>query len=87
MESEKSLLEMRLKELKGKLGITSDRAPHRSYPKVHSKFRNPEPPHQAWSGRGKQPKWVGVLLSSGKTLDDLAIIPGQSSLPDKTRPG
>ena len=88
MESEKSLLEVRIKELKGKLGITSDQAPRRPYPKVHPKFRNPELPHQTWSGRGKQPKWVDVQLKTGKTLDDLALVPaGIRNSKPKTRPG
>jgi DNA-binding protein H-NS len=87
MESEKTLLEVRIKELQGKLGITSDRAPRRPYPKVDPKFRNPELPHQTWSGRGKQPKWVDVQLKTGKTLDDLAVTPGWTSkFKNKTRP-
>src|SRR5437660_12270914 len=38
----------------------------RPYAKVHPKFRNPGPPHQTWSGRGHQPRWVRELLAAGK---------------------
>lgn len=41
--------------------------------KVKPKYRNPDNAKETWTGRGKQPRWVGAALSSGKTLDDLLI--------------
>jgi DNA-binding protein H-NS len=71
MEAEKLKLEKRLEQIERK---TVDEGPQRRpYPKVHPKFRNPDPPHQTWSGRGKQPKWIGELLAEGRTVDDLRI--------------
>ncbi len=73
MEAEKLKLEQRLEQIEGKALV---QAPvRRPYPKVYPKFRNPDPPHQTWSGRGKQPKWMGKSLAEGKTLDDLRISP------------
>jgi DNA-binding protein H-NS len=72
METEKSKLEERLQ----RLGHTLDKAPdRRPYPKVHPKFRNPDSPHQTWSGRGKQPLWIRRLLANGKTMEDCRILP------------
>jgi DNA-binding protein H-NS len=71
IQSEKLKLEKRLNELRGK---RSDDVQHRRpYPDVYPRFRNPEPPHQTWSGRGKQPRWVRELLARGKSLHDLRI--------------
>jgi DNA-binding protein H-NS len=74
LEAEKRSLEQRLNELSRRVrkaaNETSERRP---YPKVHPKFRNPEPPHQTWTGRGLQPRWVRELLAAGKSLDDLRI--------------
>src|SRR3569833_3068379 len=71
MEAEKLKLQKRLERIEGK---TSVRAPERRpYPKVYPRFRNPDPPHQTWSGRGLLPGWVRILLANGKSLDDLRI--------------
>jgi DNA-binding protein H-NS len=74
LEAEKRSLEWRLNELMRSFKKASDETPERRpYPKVHPKFRNPKPPHQTWSGRGHQPRWVRELLAAGKTIDDLRI--------------
>jgi DNA-binding protein H-NS len=71
MEAEWLKLKERLEQIGGK---TLDKAPERRrYPKVYPRFRNPDPPHQTWSGRGMQPKWVRNLLARGKSLDDFRI--------------
>jgi DNA-binding protein H-NS len=41
--------------------------------KVQPIFANPANPAENWSGRGRQPHWVKVMLNSGKTLDELRI--------------
>jgi DNA-binding protein H-NS len=58
----------------------------RFYPKVHPRFRNPEPPHQTWSGRGIQPRWVRKLLAEGKSLDDFGISQELDDLPHTKSP-
>lgn len=38
------------------------------------KYRNPRNPDETWSGRGRQPRWLTVALTSvGVTLEDFAI--------------
>ena len=73
LEAEKRSLERLLNEL-SRVGKAANETPvRRSSPKVYPKFRNPEPPHQTWFGRGHQPRWVRELLAAGKSLDDLRI--------------
>jgi len=75
LEAEKRSLEQRLNKLRRTIGNAFNETPvRRPYPKVFPKFRNPEPPHQTWSGRGRQPRWVRELLAAGKTIDDLRIL-------------
>src|SRR3984893_16638029 len=69
--AEKQKLELRLARLHGRLEHKQEA--RRPYPKVHPKYRNPERPSETWSGRGKQPRWVGAQLRSGMRVDDLLI--------------
>ena len=73
MEAEKLKLEKRLDQLGAR--IMNNVRQRRSYPEVHPKFRNPNPPHQTWSGRGKQPVWLRELLGKGKSLETFRIQP------------
>lgn len=41
--------------------------------RVAPKYANPNNLSQTWSGRGRQPKWVGEALAAGKRIDDLTI--------------
>ena len=41
--------------------------------KVKPKYRNPNPPHETWSGRGKQPRWFADALASGLSREDLLM--------------
>jgi DNA-binding protein H-NS len=45
----------------------------RPYPKVLPKYRNPTPPFETWSGRGRQPRWLNAQLELGKQLKDFKI--------------
>jgi DNA-binding protein H-NS len=72
LKAEKLKLEKRLDVLGNKFEETSARQ-RRPYPDVHPKFRNPQPPHETWSGRGMQPRWVTEMIDAGKSLDDLRI--------------
>lgn len=40
---------------------------------VAVRYRNPSDPGQAWTGRGRQPKWVMDWVQSGKSLDALRV--------------
>ena len=40
---------------------------------VPPKYRNPNNPHETWTGRGRQPRWVSELLEQGYTLEQLKI--------------
>jgi DNA-binding protein H-NS len=71
LDAEKRLLEHRLVRLQGR--IENKTHAHRPYPKVHPKYRNPERPSETWSGRGRQPHWVGDQLKSGRKFDELLI--------------
>jgi DNA-binding protein H-NS len=71
LDAEKQELERRLAQLNGP--IQYKEKARRPYPKVHPKYRNPDRPSETWSGRGKQPHWVGAHLRSGKKADDLLI--------------
>ena len=71
LDAEKHELERRLAQLNAS-NKHHERA-RRPYPKVHPKYRNPERPSETWSGRGRQPRWVGAQLRKGKKVDDLLI--------------
>jgi DNA-binding protein H-NS len=71
LDAEKQELEHRLARLNGRM--QRQKKARRPYPKVHPKYRNPDSPSETWSGRGKQPRWVGAQLKSGKKVDDLLI--------------
>src|ERR1700730_19245696 len=71
LEAEKHRLERRLVQVRGR--IENKPNARRPYPKVHPKYRNPERPSETWSGWGKQPRWVGAQLRTGKEIKDLLI--------------
>ena len=41
--------------------------------KVKVKYRHPKNAALEWTGRGRQPKWVGEWLAAGGTLDALRV--------------
>jgi DNA-binding protein H-NS len=76
--AERAKLEQRLQKLtsveRQGLGAASKGSrPRRTYPKVLPKYRNPKNREETWAGRGKQPRWVGAQLKSGKKLEDFLI--------------
>jgi DNA-binding protein H-NS len=76
LDAERHQLERRLMQLAGRIEtgrIENESKARRPYPKVHPKYRNPEKPSETWSGRGRQPHWVGAQLRSGKKFDELLI--------------
>lgn len=40
---------------------------------LQTKYRNPLNHKEIWSGKGRQPNWLIVLLQEGKTKEDFAI--------------
>lgn len=40
---------------------------------VKPKYRNPANKAETWTGRGRQPLWLGAALKSGKKRDDFLI--------------
>jgi DNA-binding protein H-NS len=56
-----------LADLMGTQGVKTTRAP------AAAKYRNPENPRVAWSGRGRKPLWFIAAIDAGKRLEDLAI--------------
>lgn len=42
------------------------------------RYRNPDDPMLAWTGRGKPPRWIAEWVESGKTLDALRV-PGTTT--------
>lgn len=83
LTQEKRELERRLAQLNREQLVTSPEAigeasggaaqSRRKYPPVYPKFRNLEAPYEAWSGRGKQPRWLTAALEAGRSLEDFAI--------------
>jgi DNA-binding protein H-NS len=71
IDAEKQELDRRLALLQGR--IENKANARRPYPKVHPKYRNPDRPSETWSGRGKQPHWVGAQLKLGRKFDELLI--------------
>ncbi len=43
--------------------------------RVQPKYRNPDPPHQTWSGRGNMAKWLSDKINDdeGVELEDFLI--------------
>jgi DNA-binding protein H-NS len=41
--------------------------------KVKVKYRHPENAALEWTGRGRQPKWVGVWVAAGGKMESLAV--------------
>jgi DNA-binding protein H-NS len=71
LQAERTKLEQWLRQLE-----EADTHPGRSrrpYPPVPPKYQNPENPMQIWSGRGKQPRWLGPQIQAGRQLDDFLI--------------
>ena len=41
--------------------------------KTAAQYRNPANPSETWTGRGRKPKWVQDAISSGKSLEQMAV--------------
>ena len=56
------------------LGTTRKKAKGGKPGAVQPRYRNPADSQQTWTGRGRQPKWVGEALANGRNLDDFRIL-------------
>lgn len=45
---------------------------------IKVKYRHPTDPYLAWTGRGKQPRWVMDMLAQGWNLQDLLANQGDT---------
>lgn len=66
-------IEEKAKEMGFSLSELTGGAAPKKASKVAPKYADPQDPSQTWTGRGRKPKWVEAALSSGKSMDDLAI--------------
>ncbi|MCG2672805.1 H-NS family nucleoid-associated regulatory protein [Bradyrhizobium sp. GCM10023182] len=78
LTAEKRALETRLAQIRREneaTNVPSEPSSRlkRPYPRVHPKYRNPNVPHETWSGRGKQPKWLTAALRTGRSIEDFLI--------------
>jgi DNA-binding protein H-NS len=74
LENEKRKLQNRLNELGRKFGRSPTDVPQRRrYLKVEPKFRNPDNPSETWSGRGRIPRWLAILIASGRNRNEFRI--------------
>jgi DNA-binding protein H-NS len=57
------------------LGFTvEDLVPKRNGKHVTPKYRDPENPPNAWSGKGQRPQWLKDALESGRELKDFRVV-------------
>ena len=74
LEDETRKLQKQLDELGRKSGKSLEELlQRRPYPKVKPKFRNPNNPSETWSGRGKTPRWLVMLIASGRNRDEFRV--------------
>lgn len=59
--------------------VSGEGKQRRKYPRVLPKYRNPSAPHETWSGRGKQPRWLVAAMKTGRKIDDFRIAVAGSS--------
>lgn len=75
-EADRERVLAQMRELAASIGTTPEdlfrKAGKPAEKTVAVKYRNPDDPAQAWTGRGKRPQWVNDALAAGKTLEDLA---------------
>ena len=69
----------KVKELAASIGVgieIKDAAPEaggRKVGKVAVKYRDPDNPKNAWSGRGVKPKWLQAYLAQGRSIMEFTV--------------
>lgn len=70
---------LQMKELAASIGIHIDITEGERKPvsrrggTVPVKYRDPENPKNAWTGRGMKPRWLTALLDQGRSLDEFKL--------------
>jgi DNA-binding protein H-NS len=68
-----------IKELAASIGVHVEisegekKAASRKGSSVPIKYRDPENPKNAWTGRGMKPRWLNALLSKGRSLEEFQV--------------
>ena len=67
-----------IKELAASIGVTVDihdgeKRSSRKGVKVPIKYRSPDDPSVTWTGRGMTPKWLQVLMDSGRDKAEFEV--------------
>jgi len=69
----------KVKALAASIGVAveiKDAAPEaggRKGSKVAIKYRDPDNPNNAWSGRGVKPRWLQAYLAQGRSIMEFAV--------------
>lgn len=67
----------KIKELAASIGVRVEiqegKKSSRKGIKVPIKYRHPDDPSKAWTGRGVTPKWMQALLQAGHSKEDFAV--------------
>lgn len=68
-----------IRELAASIGVTVEfsepdkKTSSRKGTSVPIKYRDPDNPKNAWTGRGMKPRWLSAHLSQGRSLDEFLI--------------
>lgn len=68
-----------IKELAASIGVYVEisegekRASSRKGSSVPIKYRDPDNPRNAWTGRGMKPRWLNALLEQGRSLEEFQV--------------
>jgi DNA-binding protein H-NS len=68
-----------IKELAASIGVYVEisegerKASSRKGSSVPIKYRDPDNPRNAWTGRGMKPRWLNALLEQGRSLEEFQV--------------
>jgi DNA-binding protein H-NS len=68
-----------IKELAASIGVyveiseVEKKPTSRKGSSVPIKYRDPENPKNAWTGRGMKPRWLNALLDKGRSLEEFQV--------------
>jgi DNA-binding protein H-NS len=68
-----------IKELAASIGVYVEisegekKATSRKGSSVPIKYRDPDNPKNAWTGRGMKPRWLNAQLEKGRSLDEFQV--------------
>lgn len=68
-----------IKDLAASIGVYVEisegerKASSRKGSSVPIKYRDPDNPRNAWTGRGMKPRWLNALLEQGRSLEEFQV--------------